>query len=222
MGHCYRHRAPLRAALLGTSALVAASVAVISMAAAQSSTWTGAIDNIYGTAGNWSGGAPPPDTDTKSAIFATGGANTNVNVAARQVLAQGTRPLSPSGRIDKTMHFVKMRSDVRSPDQVSTWQALHAKAVEATPGFADGLAGYEVCQRLADAEPRQPNRCGQDLPVADLVASFWFKTKTGSALFPGYVRALRRADQQATIDGPASFFVFVDEVEVWTNTSFIG
>ena len=82
MGYRYRHRAPLRAALLGTTALVAASVALIGAAAAQPSTWTGAIDNVYGTAGNWSGGAPPPDSNTKSANFATGGANTNVNVAA--------------------------------------------------------------------------------------------------------------------------------------------
>jgi outer membrane autotransporter protein len=72
----------VRRALLGTSALVAASVALIGAAAAQTSTWTGATDNLYGSAGNWSGGAPPPDSNTKAANFATGGANTNVNVAA--------------------------------------------------------------------------------------------------------------------------------------------
>ena len=77
--HCRFRRARLRAALLGTSALVAA-LAAISPLHAQQSSWTGAVDGSYLNAGNWSGGTPPPDTAGKGATFASG-SNTNISVA---------------------------------------------------------------------------------------------------------------------------------------------
>lgn len=77
-----KDRAHLRIALLGTSALVALSLAPVG-AQAQTSTWTGATDSNYGTASNWTGGTPPPTSAGKSALFDdTGNANPTVNVAA--------------------------------------------------------------------------------------------------------------------------------------------
>src|SRR5258708_4097491 len=79
----------IRRSLLETTAVaglsIAASLATFAAfgpAHAQSSTWTGATNNDYGTAGNWSGGTPPPNSNTKSAVFDDGGIHTNVNVAA--------------------------------------------------------------------------------------------------------------------------------------------
>jgi hypothetical protein len=176
--------------------------------------------------GNMAGQVDVPRTQGErrrvAAFPDSGERGTDISVVARQVLAQGTRPLSPSARIDKAMHFIKLSATVAAADQVKIWQTLHAKALEAAPAFAAALVGHEVLQRLPDLPPRQPSRCGAEMPVADLVACFWFKTKQSAAQFPGYVRALRQADQQGVIDAPASFFVLVDEVEVWTNPSFIG
>ena len=150
-----------------------------------------------------------------------GESGTDLPLATRQVLAQGTRPLAVAGR-EKGMHFVKMSSAVAVADQLKVWQALHAKALEATPAFAESLAGYEVLQRLPDTAPRQPSRCGGEMPVPDLVACFWSKTNRGAAQFPSYVRRWRQADQQAAIDHSASFFVLVEEWEVFINPTFIG
>ena len=157
-----------------------------------------------------------------AALPDSGERGTDINVVARQVLAQGTRPLSPSGRVDKAMHFVRLSSTVAVADHVKVWQTLHAKALEGNTAFADGLAGLELLQRLPDLPSRQPTSCGGEMPVADLVACFWFKTKRSAQLFPDYARSWRRADLQTAIDVPATFFVVVDEVEVWTNPSFVG
>jgi hypothetical protein len=178
---------------------------------------------------------PPPPSDQPVTAAAAGqgqrrrrpalpeyGENgTDLPIAARQVLAQGTRPLAVTGR-EKGMHFIKLSSTVAVADQMKVWQTLHAKALEATPAFAQGLAGYELLQRLPDTASRQPARCGEEMPVPDLVACFWSKTKNGAAQFPGYVRAWRQADQQARVDGPASFFLLVEEWEVFINPTFIG
>ena len=77
-------RASRMSALLASTALVAVSAAISmggSPALAQQSIWTGLTDNDYGTAGNWDNGNPPT-TNTQSALFADGGTNTNVSVAA--------------------------------------------------------------------------------------------------------------------------------------------
>lgn len=75
VGHRYRS-ARVRAALLGTTALVAGSVAPLTGARAQS-TWQPGTSN-YRAAGNWNNGTPPL-TATQSAIFSSSG-NTTINV----------------------------------------------------------------------------------------------------------------------------------------------
>ena len=138
---------------------------------------------------------PPPATGQarrrRPSLPEYGENGTDLPMATRQVLAQGTRPLAVTGR-EKGMHFIKLSSSVAAADQVKVWQTLHAKALEATPGFAEGLAGYELLQRLPDTPSRQPNRCGEEMPVPELVACFWSKTKNGAAQFPSYVRAWRK------------------------------
>ena len=73
-----------RKAYLGTTALVGvAFVMTTAPLQAQTYIWTGATNNVYGTATNWTGaGTPPPDTNTESGVFSTGGANTAISVAA--------------------------------------------------------------------------------------------------------------------------------------------
>lgn len=151
--------------------------------------------------------------------FIEGG--TDLSVVTRQVLAQGTRPPGTAGR-ERGMHFIRMSPAIPAADHVQVWQGLHAKAMQATPAFSEGLAGFEVLPRLADTAARQVSRCGAEMPVADLVACFWSKTKNAAEQFPSYVRALRQADQQKAMDGPASFFFLVEEWEVMTQPSFVG
>ena len=147
---------------------------------------------------------------------------TDIPLATKQVLAEGTRPLAIAGR-EKGMHFIKMSAGVSNvAEQVKAWQALHAKALAATPIFKDNLAGFELMQRLPDTAAKAPNKCGGEMPVPDLVACFWSKTKPGSQEFPSYVRALKKADQQNAIDGASSFFVLVEEWEVFMNPTFVG
>ena len=53
------------------------------------------------------------------------------------------------------------------------------------------------------------------MPVPELVACFWSKSKRGAAEFPTYARAFRQADQQKALDAPSSFFLMTEEWEVW-------
>ena len=135
---------------------------------------------------------------------------TELNLAARQVLAQGTRP-APAAGGPRATYFMKMASTVAASDQLKVWQMLHAGAVEAVPGFGDGLQGYEVLQRLPEVAPRQANTCVGAIVLPDLVASFW--PKNGLRNFPDYARALRRLDTENALDLPASFFLMADEYE---------
>jgi hypothetical protein len=95
------------------------------------------------------------------------------------------------------------------------------KALEATPAFASGLAGHEVLQRLAGAATQLPNRCGPAIPVSDLVACYWSKTNNAAAQFPNYVRTLQKMDSQGAIDKLTTFFVMVEEWEVFINPTFV-
>ena len=135
---------------------------------------------------------------------------TEMNVAAQQVLAQGTRP-SPIAGGSKAMYFIKMSPAVGAADQLKIWQALHAKALEAIPAFGPGLQGYEVLQRLADVAPRQANKCSGEIALPDLVACFW--PRDGLKNFTDYARAFRRAETQKALDFPASFFLLVEEYD---------
>jgi hypothetical protein len=135
---------------------------------------------------------------------------TELNLALRQVLAQGTRPLPAAGG-PRALFFMKMSSAIAASNQLKVWQTLHARAVEAVTGFADGLQGYEVLQRLPEVAPRQPNKCGGEIVVPDLVAGFW--PKDGLRNFPDYARAFRRLDKENAVDLPASFFLLVNELE---------
>ena len=188
------------------------------------------VGSVSGEIAPMPGSQPPPGrapagtgqpARRRPALPEYGEAGTDLPLATRQVLAQGNRPLAEAGR-EKGMHFLKMSSSVSAADQIKAWQALHEKALAATPIFASNLAGYELMQRLPDTANKQPNRCGAEMPVPDLVACFWSKTKPGSQEFPAYARALRKADQQNAIDGPASFFVLVEEWEVFMNPTFVG
>jgi autotransporter-associated beta strand protein len=83
---CHRRRSErARAALLGTTALVAASALLTDRANAQS-TWQPSTSN-YRNAGNWNNGTPPL-TATQSAIF-SGSGNTAINVTT------GPGPIAP-------------------------------------------------------------------------------------------------------------------------------
>jgi hypothetical protein len=76
--------ARIRRRLLCTTALVAVSVALLATsgtALAQTQVWTGAVDNSYNNAGNWSGAGAPPDAAGERAQFdATGAAQSSVTV----------------------------------------------------------------------------------------------------------------------------------------------
>ena len=135
---------------------------------------------------------------------------TELNLAVRQVLAHGTRP-SPIAGGQKAMYFLKMSPSVAAADQVKTWQALHAKAVDALPAFGGGLQGYEVLQRLPEVAPRQTNKCVGAIALPDLVACFW--SKDGVKTFSDYARAFRQADKEHALDLPASFFLLVQEYD---------
>jgi hypothetical protein len=135
---------------------------------------------------------------------------TELNLAAQQVLAQGTRPVPAAGG-PRAMYFIKMLPSVGEANQLKAWQTLHARAGEALPAFADGLQGYEVLQRLPDVAPRQSNKCAGEIALPDLVASFWPKDSVRN--FPDYARAFRRADKETLLDLPASFFLLVEEYE---------
>ncbi len=81
--------------------------------------------------------------------------------------------------------------------------------------FAAQVAGFELMQRLPDTPNVQMNACGPEIPVPELVASFWSKTNRGAAQFPVYMRAFREAaDQQKAMNGGASFMVMAEEEEV--------
>jgi len=135
---------------------------------------------------------------------------TELNLAAQQVLAQGTRP-SPAAGGPRAMYFMKMSPSVATADQLKAWQTLHARAVEALPAFGSGLQGYEVLQRLPDVASRQTNKCAGEIALPDLVACFW--PKDGVKNFPDYARAFRQADKENALDLPASFFLLVEEYE---------
>ena len=146
---------------------------------------------------------------------------TDLRVVAKQVLAQGTRPLAVAGR-EKGMHFIKLSANIRRDDQVKTWQALHDKAIARAKVFASELAGYELLQRLPNTADKQMNRCvGAEMPVPELVACFWSKSKRGAGEFPTYARAFREADQQKALDTPSSFFLMTEEWEVWQGDQVI-
>ena len=135
---------------------------------------------------------------------------TELNLAARQVFAQGTRP-APAAGGPRASFFMKMSSTVAASDQLKVWQTLHARAVEAVPGFTDGLQGFELLQRLPDVAPRQKNKCVGEIVLPDLVASFW--PKNGLRNFPEYARACRRLDKENALDLPLCFFLMADEYE---------
>ena len=133
---------------------------------------------------------------------------TELNLAMQQVLALGTRPTPIAGG-PRAMYFMKMSRPVAAADRLKAWQTLHAKALEATPAFGDGLQGYEVLQRIPDVAPRQAIKCIWEVALPDLVACFW--RKDGVKNFPDYARAFRRADTGNALDLPASFFLLVEE-----------
>jgi fibronectin-binding autotransporter adhesin len=66
---------------LALIALSTATVITVRPADSQTSNWTGATNNLYGTSGNWDNNTPPTN-NTETANFGDGGSNTNVNVAA--------------------------------------------------------------------------------------------------------------------------------------------
>ena len=66
---------------------------------------------------------------------------------------------------------------------------------------------------MPDTAARQPNRCGAEMPVPDLVSQFWLKTPAGSQQFLNYVKALYKADQQNALDKPACFAFILEEWE---------
>ena len=136
---------------------------------------------------------------------------TDLPVATKQVLAQGTRPLAVAGR-EKGMHFIKLAANIARADQVKTWQALHDKAMARAKVFASELVGFELLQRLPNTPDKLANRCGPELPVPELVACYWSKSKRGAGEFPTYARAFSQADQQKALDA-SSFFLMTEE---WT------
>ena len=60
------------------------------------------------------------------------------------------------------------------------------------------------------------------MPLPDLIVSFWTKSPQLTVQFEGYARALRESDQQKVIDAPSTFFLIVDEQEIWINPLFEG
>lgn len=146
---------------------------------------------------------------------------TDLRLGARQVIAQGTRPLAEKGR-EKGMFFIKLSPGIPHADQVRLWQGLHEKAIAASSVFAGQIAGFELMQRLPNTPDTQMNACGPSMPVPELVASFWSKTTRGAGQFPVYMRAFREAaGQQKAIDGSASFMVMAEEEEVRQSPSFV-
>lgn len=135
---------------------------------------------------------------------------TELNLAMQQVFAQGTRP-APAAGGPRAMYFLKMSASVAAANHPKAWQALHARAAKAVPGFSDGIQGYEVLQRLPNVGARQANKCSAEIVVPDLVACFW--PKGGLKNFTDYARASRLADKENVLDLPASFFLLVDEYE---------
>src|SRR5262249_35289229 len=99
---------------------------------------------------------------------------TEMNLAAQQVFAQGTRPSPIAGGL-KAMSLIKMTPAVGAANQLKPWQDLHAKGLQAVPAFGSGLQGYEVLQRLPEIAPRQANKCSGEIALPDLVACFWPK-----------------------------------------------
>ena len=82
--------------------LAGSSVGARTVVAQTTYTWTGAASNVYGTAGNWSGGAgAPPDSTTERATLSTGAANRNISVAApvtiNRLTINGTSAYTLSG-----------------------------------------------------------------------------------------------------------------------------
>jgi hypothetical protein len=77
-------------------------------------------------------------------------------------------------------------------------------------------------QRIAGTPDRAPQRCGAEVPVPDLVACFWVKTKPTVAQLSNYIRNLRKADAQKALDGPSSFLLLVEEWEVFMNPTFVA
>jgi hypothetical protein len=140
-----------------------------------------------------------------------------LSILARQVAADGTRPGFMSGH-HKAMYFVKMSANVPAGDRAKTLQALHAKTLQAMAGAAPAISGFEILERLP-ADTTQP--CGADVPMPDLVVSYWFKTTRGSAQFPAYARALRAADQPMAMNAAASFYLLVEEWESRTGPQYL-
>ena len=145
---------------------------------------------------------------------------TDLRLAAKQVLAEGKRPLGVAGR-ERGMFFIKLSATVARDDQVKIWQALHDKAMARAKVFASELVGFELLQRLPNTPDKLMNRCGPEIPVPELVACLWSRSKRGAGEFPTYARAFRQADQQKAIDASSSFFLMTEEWEVNTNPGLI-
>ncbi len=137
----------------------------------------------------------------------------SLNLVVQQVLAQGTRPVDPTGS-PKAMYFVKLAS-IAASDPVKTWQTLHATAMESNRAFGSTLQGHELLQRLPDTASEQMINCRGQVPVPELVACFWSKTTGGAAAFQkafeNYVVAFRQADKENAVDHASSFFVLIEE-----------
>lgn len=146
---------------------------------------------------------------------------TDLRVATRQVVAEGTRPLAEKGH-EKGLYFMKLAPSVPRAGQVKLWQDLHQKALAASRVFASELAGFELTQRMPEAPDVLMQECGTEIPLPELVAAYWSKTPRGAAQFPVYVRALKAAaDQQKAINGRASFFVMAEEEEVRQSSALV-
>jgi hypothetical protein len=128
-----------------------------------------------------------------------------MNLVVQQVFARGTRP-SPIQN-EKAMYFIKFAPSVT--DRQKTWQTLHERALKEFAAFGEGLRGYELVQRLPDVAPRQPNRCGSEMILPDVVAMYW--RDDGVKNFSDYAKAFRRADTENAIDLWNTFFLLVDE-----------
>ena len=172
------------------------------------------------------GGAPAGDVEERRRgpagpmRLAWTEAGTELRIIGRQVFGQGIRPIAPDGGY-RAMLFIRMPT-VTPADQLKVWQALHAKALESNAAFAKGLVGLEVVQRLGETPPTQVIPGRGDVPLPDLIVSFWTKSPQLTVQFEGYVQALRESDQQKVIDAPSTFFLIVDEQEIWLNPSFEG
>ena len=132
---------------------------------------------------------------------------TEMNIVVEQVFAHGTRPWPIDNT--KAMHFIKFAPSVT--DRLKTWQALHDRAIHEFAAFGEGLRGYELLQRVADMAPRQPNKCGNEMILPDVVAVYW--RDDGVKNFPDYARAFRRVDTENAVDLWNTFFLLVEEHE---------